>query len=125
MIEKFSKEDIEIIKQELGLSTKRQGSKKDVFQKQYERIGEMFPLTCQERVHHMRPQHDIWDALNVICCYGTRNYVKKGAPRYDGITQLVRYSSVFPVVENDYGKMMTEILNVLEKYRKKEVKINE
>ena len=72
MIEKFTAEELEIIKRELGIA-KTAGSKKAICSKQNKRIADMFPASCDFSQHGMRPRADIWNAMTVLCDYATNN----------------------------------------------------
>ena len=61
MIERFTAEELEEIKRELGV-VKTAKSKKSICFKQNKRIFDMFPDSCEEIQHGMDPKIDIWNA---------------------------------------------------------------
>lgn len=119
MIEKFTAEELEIIKRELGIA-KTAGSKKAICSKQNKRIADMFPASCDFSQHGMRPREDIWNAVTVLCDYATNNINRSYAGANRNSTNnrnknWARYSSIFN--KEQYLAMADEILDLFEKYR--------
>ena len=119
MIEKFTAEELEIIKRELGIA-KTAGSKKTICSKQNKRIADMFPASCDFSQHGMRPRADIWNAMTVLCDYATNNINRSYAganrnPTNNRSKNWARYSSIFN--KEQYLAMADEILDLFERYR--------
>lgn len=107
MIEKFSMEELEIIRNELKL-TRSVGSKQFVLSEQRSRLASILD-NCEESNHGMTPFRDITAAMNVLCDYATRNINKLQDDKW------MRYQSI--LCKEKYCKMFDELIDLFEKYR--------
>lgn len=113
MIEKFTEEELALIKKELGIK-QTAGSKKSICSNQYKRIKEMFPHIG----HAIYVETHMWNALCEVCDHTLQNYAKTGkSVGWDkNEEKWKRYTSVFK--KDKYRQLMDELLDVIEKYKK-------
>lgn len=113
MIEKFTEEELALIKKELGIN-QTAGSKKSICSKQYKRIKEIFPHIG----HSIYAEKQIWEDICEICDHTLKNYAKTGKPVgwNKNEEKWKRYSSIFE--KDKYRQLMDELLDVIEKYKK-------
>lgn len=115
MIEKFTAEELRIIKKELGVSEKTMGSKSFILSDQKSRIMKLMAGTKKKRAGK-----EVWDALLIVCDYTTGNLQDMGGMagfRGRGETYH-RYASIFGPKLQNYRALMDEMLDVIEKHRK-------
>jgi hypothetical protein len=77
MIEKFTPEELEIIKRELGMTNDIENlSKKFVLQEQKKKVDSIFPerYTTDEELGYVTPSNDIMNAVIAICDHIHKNY---------------------------------------------------
>ena len=114
MIEKFTQEELDIIKRELGVSDKTLGSKSNLLSEQKAEVIRLFAQTQKQK--ECRAEKDIWDALLKVADHTLQNYQKVDERLYGGTAtkKYHRYSSIFML--DRYREMMDELLGVVKKY---------
>ena len=117
MIERFSSEELAIIKKELGISEKTAGSKSFLLSEQKSRLMKL--MKDNKRIH---ADVDCWDALLMICDSILENYYHS-MECLEGITvkreKYHRYSSIWDPKLNQYKQMMNDLLDVMERNKKR------
>lgn len=116
MIERFTPEELEIIKKELGVN-RTAGSKKSICSNQFRRIKKMFPRVG----HAIYADKNVWESVCCLCDHTLQNYDKGGKKPVSNMCkefQWRRYSSIFQ--KEEYKSLIDELLDVLEKHIKKE-----
>ena len=109
MIEKFTPEEIEIIKKELGVSDKTLGSKKFLLSEEHSRC---IKLAGKRRRKETTAKNDIWNAILCLCDHTIMNYKQK--TNYDNVFKYERYSSIFGDKLERYKTLADKIFDLIE-----------